>query len=203
MINFAPIWLFAILPLVVNAAPAVGYFRRQTEEYHMYFFVTEDQTAWRFVFNAYRLDVSPETPEVYYNPTGFLEELSLTEVTDNVYSIGYPPEVLDEWYFNIAWMLYRARQVDSRAGSPPGGIQPGDLVTLNQTSGDTYTMNFRGETIEFLRITVALDDLEPGYFEYKGPVAPHLKLSVYVRYDGGSRSLGSVGLYPMPVMGHI
>ncbi|KAF4728463.1 hypothetical protein FOZ62_022854 [Perkinsus olseni] len=203
MILFVSLCLFAALPAVIHAAPAVGWFLHFSKDYHMYFNVMENQTAENFAFNAYTRrgpGITPRTTD-YYNPTNIHEVIPdgvfpLTEVADNVYSIGFPPDVLRKWYTNIADSLYTAGHVDSKDGFPPAGIQPGDLVTITQTSGDTYTTNFRGETIEFLRRSDVIEYLKPGLFEYEEPVAPHLKLSVYVRYDGEYRfqHQGSVGI---------
>ncbi|KAF4661475.1 hypothetical protein FOL46_005728 [Perkinsus olseni] len=183
MINFIPSWLFVTLPTVIHATPVVGWFIHYAKDYHMYFTVDEKQKAHTFVFNA-------------YTRRGPNEELPVTRVTDNVYSIGFSPDVLRKWYTNIADSLYITGHVDSKDGFPPAGIQPGDLVTITQTSGDTYTTNFRGETIKLMRRSSDLEYLNPGLFEYEEPVAPHLKLSVYVRYDETRRGVvrGSVGI---------
>ncbi|KAF4703945.1 hypothetical protein FOZ62_004009, partial [Perkinsus olseni] len=203
MINFIPSWLFVTLPTVIHAAPVVGWFIHYAKDYHVYFTVDENQKAHSFVFNAYTWRGPGITPRThhYYNSADIDdvlpdEGLPLTKVTGSVYSIGFPPDVLRKWYANIADSLYTAGHVDSKDGFPPAGIQPGDLVTITQTSGDTYTTKFRGETIELLRKSRVLRFLEPGLFEYDEPVAPHLKLSVYVRYDETRRGveLGSVGI---------
>ncbi|KAF4711103.1 hypothetical protein FOZ63_026086 [Perkinsus olseni] len=206
MINRVPIYLLVTLPTVINAAPVVGWFVHYAKDYHMHFIVDENQTAQTFVFNAYTRRGPGITPRTHYNynPTDIDDVLPddglpLTRVTDSVYSIGFPPDVLRKWYANIADSLYTAGHVDSKDGFPPAGIQPGDLVTITQTSGDTYTTNFRGETIEFLRRSDVIEYLKPGLFEYEEPVVPHFKLSVYVRYDGEvfrprHQRQGSVGI---------
>ncbi|KAF4728462.1 hypothetical protein FOZ62_022853 [Perkinsus olseni] len=200
MINFIPSWLFVTLPTVIHAAPVVGWFIHYAKDYHMYFTVDLNQTAFvhTIYFNAYTRrgpGITPRTRDLHH-PThindfdgGIDLGFPLTKVTDNVSSIGFPPDVLREWYARIANSLYLAGHVDSKDGFPPAGIQPGDLVTITQTSGDTYTTNFRGETIKFMRRSGDLKYLTSGFFEYEEPVAPHLKLSVYVRYDKTRRGV--------------
>ncbi|KAF4736413.1 hypothetical protein FOZ62_019523 [Perkinsus olseni] len=67
------------------------------------------------------------------------------------------------------------------ADDPYAGIQSGDLTTLTYTSGDTFTTDFRNETIEFMRVA---ESFTPGVFEYAEPVTPHFKLTYLIRDDG-------------------
>ncbi|KAF4683970.1 hypothetical protein FOZ60_008380 [Perkinsus olseni] len=200
MVNFIPLRPFATLLMVINAAPDVGWFIHYAKDYHVHFTVDENQTASLFVFNAYARRgpaITPGSRQALHPTIEIRDEVPVTRVTDNVYSIDFPPDVLRKWYTNIADSLYTAGHVDSKDGFPPAGIQPGDLVTITHTSGDTYTTNFRGETIELLRKSRGLRYYQSGLFEYEEPVAPHLKLSVYVRFEKTVRrrvDLGSVDL---------
>ncbi|KAF4722402.1 hypothetical protein FOZ63_001863, partial [Perkinsus olseni] len=200
MTNFIPIRLLTALPMVVNATLNVGWFFYKGKDYDAFFVVNENQTAENFAFNAHTRrgpGIIQRTSSSHNLAFPDLEgALPVTKVKCTVYSIGFPLDVLHNWYTRIAESLYTAGHVDSINGFPPAGIQPGDLVTITQTSGDTYTTNFRDETIEFRRRSMDLQYLKPGLFEYDEPVAPHLKLSVYVRYDETRRDVarGSVGV---------
>ncbi|KAF4681717.1 hypothetical protein FOZ60_011682 [Perkinsus olseni] len=196
MINFIAIFLCPALPMVINAAPVVGWFVHKGKDYDMQFIVNEDQTAENFAFTGYFTRGPPRTTLDNFAYPDLDGALPVTEVKDNVFSIGFSSDALHQWYTKIAGILYTTGHADSSSlwTSPPAGIQPGDLVTITQVSGDACTTSFRGKTIEFMRRSGTLEYLRSGLYEFEEPVAPRLKLSVYVRRDRGRRSQARVSV---------
>ncbi|KAF4683534.1 hypothetical protein FOZ60_009011 [Perkinsus olseni] len=108
----------------------------------------------------------------------FFGYYSLSRVSGHTYAVGSDADVRS-WYGSFAHQLRRADA--ARAHETLAGIQTGDLTTLTYTSGDTFTIEFRDETIEFMRVA---ESFTPGVFEYAESVAPYFKLTYLIRDDG-------------------
>ncbi|KAF4711889.1 hypothetical protein FOZ63_030082 [Perkinsus olseni] len=108
----------------------------------------------------------------------FFGYYSLSRVSGHTYAVGSDADVRS-WYGSFAHQLRRADA--ARAHETLAGIQTGDLTTLTYTSGDTFTTEFRDETIEFMRVA---ESFTPGVFEYAESVAPYFKLTYLIRDDG-------------------
>ncbi|KAF4683462.1 hypothetical protein FOZ60_009051 [Perkinsus olseni] len=221
MMNFVSTWLIPAQLLVITTAQDVGRFVHRGGVYNITYDVNEEgQIFFGFTSTAPPLPGSPAgTPPRYLG--NYYGLYPLSKVGDNTYAVG-PRADVASWYGAITDQLQQLGV--AKAHEPLAGIQSGDLTTLTYTSGDTFTSNFRNETIEFKRIPYGLI---AGEFEYSEAEAPHLKLHYRIRSngavgiqascDGGSitprflfkltrrdigmpysvRSLGMTSLYPL------
>ncbi|KAF4670967.1 hypothetical protein FOL46_000533 [Perkinsus olseni] len=178
MMNFVSTWLIPAQLLVATTAQDVGRFVHVTGVHKMTFDVNEEGEAELLLMS--RFPPPPGSPKgkqlrILANRFG---PYSLLKVGDSTHTYDLANRSRT-FYLTIAAHL---READAaRAHEPLAGIQTGDLTTLTYTSGDSFTTEFRNETIKFMRVA---HSFTPGVFEYAESAAPYLKLTYLIRADG-------------------
>ncbi|KAF4723531.1 hypothetical protein FOZ63_004783 [Perkinsus olseni] len=183
--NFISTWLIYAQLLVITTTQDVGKFVHREAFFNITYDVNEEgQIMISFTSMAPPPPGSPAgtPPDFQGNYFGYYS-LSrvrgpLTLDRGHTYAVG-PDADVGSWYGSFAHQLRRADA--ERAHEPLAGIQTGDLTTLTYTSGDSFTTEFRNETIEFMRVA---HSFTPGVFGYAESVAPYFKLTYLIRADG-------------------
>ncbi|KAF4696137.1 hypothetical protein FOZ63_010825, partial [Perkinsus olseni] len=101
----------------------------------------------------------------------------LTKIGGSNYTVDFSSGSLRGWYKIIEKALLDAGRIEHDDSYPPAGIQTGDFTEIHYNSGDSLLMNFRGASIEFVRVARSLS---VGKFEYREETAPHLTLSYHI-----------------------
>ncbi|KAF4683542.1 hypothetical protein FOZ63_029685 [Perkinsus olseni] len=179
MMNFVPTWLLLAQVLVISTAQDVGTFLHETPLFKMFYAVNEEHEATlTVVVPSVLVTRGDKTFEAYFNrgPN------PLRKVEDFTYTVDFDSSesASDDWHEALETFLVNTGVLESDETYSPDDTQPRPLTTLTYTSGDEFSVNFRGEEILFLRLG---RNLVPGEYVYKESVAPYLRISYTIRVD--------------------
>ncbi|KAF4650234.1 hypothetical protein FOL46_001124, partial [Perkinsus olseni] len=178
MMIVAPACLVVALLVLLTTAQDVGEYIHYGEDHFIVVGVEAQTAVLGFYATAEPLSLSRPNPPCTGRSFG---RFPLTKIGGSNYTVDFSSGSLRGWYKVIEKALLDAGRIEPDDSYPPAGIQTGDFTEIHYNSGDSFLTNFRGASIEFIRVARSLS---VGEFGYREETAPHLTLSYHIFTTG-------------------